>query len=67
MDTKKNVYSLLSTNFLKRSHIDRLIDVLYYFILQWRICLPMQEMQVQSLGQKGPLSSNNYPLQYACL
>ena len=36
---------------------------------QWeRICLPMQETHVQSLGWEGPLDKGNgNPLQYSCL
>ena len=33
-----------------------------------RICLPMQEMRVQSLSQEDPLAGENgNPLQYFCL
>ena len=35
---------------------------------QWsRICLPMQEMQVQPLDPEDPLGGNGNPLQYSCL
>ena len=35
---------------------------------QWyRICLPMQKIQVQSLGWEDPLEGNGNPLQYSCL
>ena len=38
-------------------------------LAQWqRICLPIQEIQVQSLSQEDPLiEGNGNPFQYSCL
>ena len=37
------------------------------FIGTFRICLPMQETWVQSLGQEEPLEKSIITLQYSCL